>query len=249
MKAMNLEVRTLQKGEYDTWEKWLGKQSHTSLYQSKRWIPILQDVFGYRAWFLGLFGAGEIYGGLSVYQVSDAFFGRKLVSIPHDASSGIVHAQNERGIQLIAEKLVEQGHEDKVRHVEIRTPQKLPLEPPYECQQPFLLAQLELADTQSLWKGLHQNTRNQVRQSERKGLTVRPASSLKEIHAFYRILLKNFQDFGNPCLPLSYFMTCFERFDQDTCRFLISYHETDIVGGILLLAYGDTVVFKKRAGP
>ena len=244
MKNMDLVARTLHKDEYDTWEKWIGQQSHISIYQSKRWIPILQDIFSYRAELVGLFGGGEICGGLFSYQVSDVLFGRKLVSIPHDASSGIVRAQNERGIQLIAEKLLEQGHADKVRHVEIRTPQKLPLESPYQCQQPFLLAELELTDTESLWSQLNRKTRNKVRQSERKGLTVRLASSWDEIHAFYRILLQNFISFGNPCLPRSYFMACFERFDQDTCRFLISYHDADIVGGILLLAHGDTVVYK-----
>lgn len=247
----DLQARILRDTEYGMWENWIYRQSHVSIYQSREWSTVLKKVFGYGMRYIGIFRQGVLCGGLPAYLVSDPFFGRKLVSVPHDAGSGFLCAEDSAGEKMIAGGLLDLGLAEKVRHIEIRTTQKLPLPSPFKCQQPLLLAELELHDIDILWKQMDAKTRNKIRQSEQKGVSVTKAVTLQEVCSFYEILLDNFQQFGNPCLPLSYFTCCLEHLGDVSCRFLTAYHEDALIAGILLLAAGDTVVYKigaARAG-
>src|SRR3989442_5780608 len=93
------------------------------------------------------------------------------------------------------------------------------------------------ADSGRLWRQVDGSVRNQVRKAERSGLSVEVGAAEK-LDAFYEIFAARMRDLGSPVHARHFFRAVLDTFGS-RARIVLARKSNAVVGGLLVLAYGD----------
>jgi lipid II:glycine glycyltransferase (peptidoglycan interpeptide bridge formation enzyme) len=117
----------------------------------------------------------------------------------------------------------------------------------FERSEPVLISETVL-DQGDPWTRVSPDNRQSIRKAQRRGVTIREASSLEDYQAFYRIYLNAFRAFGTPPYGPNYFPALWERLGRERqVRLLLAMLEGKIVGGLVLFAWQRNLVSKFAA--
>jgi lipid II:glycine glycyltransferase (peptidoglycan interpeptide bridge formation enzyme) len=92
----------------------------------------------------------------------------------------------------------------------------------------------------ALWKAIGPKTRNQVRKAEKEGLAAERHGA-DGLEAFYRVWRVNMRDLGSPVHRRRWFEAVFRHFGDLASTYLVRLGD-QAIGGLVALAFGDTVV-------
>jgi len=95
-----------------------------------------------------------------------------------------------------------------------------------------------LTSEEEIWKNFHKHTRNDIRKSEKGGLTIKKMDSIEELKRFYGLYLSQMKKFGTPQHSFNFFKNCFGLMKENFYG-LNCYLKNNLVGSIILFIEGD----------
>lgn len=240
LRVIEVDPRTDQR-----WEAFLESIPACLIYYHPIWLQMMEEAYGYKTVYLVCEDTtGQVVGILPLIYQNGRRTGRTLRSVftgplikDDRASAALLQASVERtraepGVQLHF-KLLSNTHDDLL-HGLVGVPM-------YETFQLTLPKQPELLRLDSTIK-------RAVNKATRLGVEVRQAQTEGELRAWYELYLQTMRKLF--ALPNSYryFELAWKRLHpQGLLRLLLAEHveagQRRLLGGILLLAYGQTISF------
>jgi FemAB-related protein (PEP-CTERM system-associated) len=139
----------------------------------------------------------------------------------------------------LVEALVLEARRAGAARVEVRTAQKLDIAAqPREHKVNMILPLPD--DARVLWDRLDGSVRNQVRKAQRSGLSI-DAGGADRLDDFYAICAARMRDLGSPAHDRAFFSATLDRFGAQA-RVMIVRNGTTPIGGLMALAFKDTIV-------
>jgi CelD/BcsL family acetyltransferase involved in cellulose biosynthesis len=229
------------------WHRFLRCSPDATPFHHPAWSTLLAETYGFRSFALvHRDDDGQIVEGLPVVEVALPFSRPRWVSLPftdycpplalgqelrNDFARDLDGARNAAGVAQLEVRapLVAEGvqlQERAFRHV-------LPLD----------------ADDEEVLSRVHQTMRRNVSKALREGVTVRPAESESDlVDVFYRLHLMTRRRLGVPVQPRRYFRLLWRLFlEPGHGRLFLAYRGTDAIGGVIILAWNHTAIYKYGA--
>jgi FemAB-related protein (PEP-CTERM system-associated) len=162
------------------------------------WLPILQQGLRHVPFAIeATDAAGRTCGYLPLAFVNSLLFGRNLASLPYLNTAGVV-ADDATVRTRLVDAAVKLADDLRVLRLELR--HERAVEHPALSSRLTSKVHMRLALPPfpgPLWEGLSSKVRNQVRNGEKKGLTVEWGGA-ELLPAFYSIFSENMRDLGTP---------------------------------------------------
>jgi CelD/BcsL family acetyltransferase involved in cellulose biosynthesis len=229
------------------WNGFLAEHPGAGPYQTLWWRDVIQEVYGHRPLYTVCEARGEVTGILPLFQVRMRPLRSKLISVPYDMGWGGPLAADEDSEEALARHAGSLAGTLGVGHVELRcaSRRKAIEGHAFRLSRPVHLTRLELTDEETLRKGVRKGHKDSLRTARKRGTTVRPAESLADVEAFYRVYLRFFRDFGTPPYGFRYFRTLWERLHPSgNVRLGLAYAGDELLGGLLLIRGHGVLVNK-----
>ena len=195
------------------------------------WRRVIEKAFGHQAVYLAARADGRIVGILPLVVFKSWVFGRFAVSLPFVNYGGVVAETAEAAAHLLAgaEAVArrEQLSHVELRHLEARFPE-------LQAKRHKVAMRMPLpATADALWQGIDRKVRNQVRKSEKSGLTaiVGGAELLPE---FYAVFARNMRDLGTPVYSRRFFEAILAEFPDAARVFVVRKGSLPIAGSITI---------------
>lgn len=220
------------------WARIVGESSQATLAHSPEWFTVIRRAYGHDPLY---FSAEDGDGGRAVlpaFAVRRPFFGTVLASMPFLDTGGPCSSSAALR-RALAEHLVGEARRIGARAVELRCTQRLGLACPPAENKVTLTLSLP-ADADWLWRQLDRNVRNQIRKAERAGLSVE-SGGVEKLPAFYESFVVRMRDLGSPVHAAGFLRAVLESFG-DRARVVLIRKDTTPVGGLITLAFKDSVV-------
>jgi hypothetical protein len=178
---------------------------------------------------------------------SSGVTGRRLSSLPRTPVAGPV-ADTPEGTAALIRAAVERTPSETQLQLKLLEPRLDGLEPRVVGHPWRLTYVLELPERpEDLRFGTsrnHSSIKRAVAKAHRSGVRVRPASTLKELRAWYRLYLDTMRHHVVPPRPLRLFRAIWEEMrPHGTMRLLLAERGGELLGGCLMLQLGSTVFY------
>jgi FemAB-related protein (PEP-CTERM system-associated) len=219
------------------WNRLVGDHPDGGYYHLFEWRQILSRSYGTDCRFLVSGEGDQITGVLPLTYMPGRLAGNRLISMPFLDQGGLLATSNESAADLwsaavdLAEKLGARG-------IDLRGERYLAPVDQETSRYLFLLPLSE--DIDAIWKSLHSKVRNQVRKSEKLGLSTRRAEP-EELPKFYSVLSRNMRDLGSPVHGRRFFSSIFEQLGAFCRLYLTEDASRAVVAGGIAIEFGGTV--------
>ena len=208
--AMGVTVRTLNAGSEAAWDRFVEAMPSATFFHRAAWSRVIETAFGHTTCFIYAERDGAITGILPLGRVKTILFGDTLISVPFCVYGGVVAADTESEVALLA-------HADAALRktganaLELRdmTPQ-----PAVEgwIERPDLYVTFRKAieaDHELNMKAIPRKQRAMVRKGIQNGLTSVANRDSNLLHGIYAESVRNL---GTPVFSRRYFRILMEAF-------------------------------------
>ncbi|MAX60755.1 MAG: hypothetical protein CML93_03170 [Rhodobiaceae bacterium] len=230
------------------WEKFLKKFDNISIYQSLEWFNILKNSFGLSGNHLVSKNNEDINGCLPLMLIKNMILGKKLISMPHGSSGGGVITKEKIIESDLIDKAINIIKEKNIGYLEIRSdiPKTIYKEKGFIHTNPFVKHILSLEDEDTNWKNVSRGHKSSINKSN--GIEIKELADTNELKIWFQIYQTSNRDFGTPAYGLNMFNHIYnELFNRKMAKILLCIFGGKIIGGILLLSFGDTVIYRLGA--
>jgi hypothetical protein len=213
-----------------------------TIYHTPEWRRAVLSTYDYEPHYLACKDGEHIRAVLPLMLVRSWLTGTRLVSLPFANIAGPI-GDRECFAQL-TEKAIEIADSAGAKTLEIRTQAGLNdiEDDRFTGVDYFVTSVVPLdADTEVVWKRLKGDVRTKVRQAAKKGIEVREASGQEDLKHFYNLFVEGRLKHGVPPQPFRFFDNLWHSMKPDQRMLLIATLEGRPVGGLLNLAFGDTL--------
>ncbi len=225
----------------DEWRAYVEAHPEGSIYHLPQWREVLAESFHHQPfYFFARNGEGKLSGILPLFQVKSWLTGNRLVSLPFSYICGPIADSDTVLNELVsaAEKLSDKL---KCRYLEIRMMRPAPLN--LEVSNYFSTYVLNLADSQEVWKKLHQKgVRWAVGKAKKDGVTVKLDNTADGVKIFNNLNQMTKKNLGVPAHPL-YFLNNIARKLPDCSKLYLAYVNEKPIAGIVTISFKDTVCY------
>ncbi len=228
-------------GRMPVWNEWFSRCGFPSISLHPAWMKVLEKSMGHEPYCLEAERDGQVCGLLPLVLVKSWIFGRHLVGLPYLNTGGVLGADAEAASQLL-DRAAQLADQLNVKHLQLRHEEALRHPRLGQTVSTKLHMRLALpASVDELWDSLKAKVRNQIRNAERKGVSVRWGGS-ELLPAFYEVFSENMRDLGTPVYPVGLFRTIFEQFPGQVEICLADFEGQTIAGAFLLQGPGVSEV-------
>jgi FemAB-related protein (PEP-CTERM system-associated) len=195
---------------------------------------VFRRAFSHEPVYLIARDGSQVTGVLPLVYMKSFLFGRALTSLPFLNYGGVVAADDDAREALLRVAAVV-AHKRNCRHVELRHTMRQ--YPDLPCRQHKVAMRLGVAE--GLWDRLDRKVRNQIRKSEKAGLTgvVGGAGLLGE---FYTVFARNMRDLGTPVQTRRFFDEVATTFSDRVRVHIVRLNATPVAASITYRT-GDVV--------
>lgn len=242
-----ISVRRATPPDEKTWLHLLRQIDTATLYQTSAWCDFVRDVFGHGPEHLVAERNGVVTGVLPLFRVKLPWSRDRLLSLPYDVTSGGPFAADDESAIALANEAMRIARADRLHSLELRLLRPLATLDATELTRSDLVvvSTIPLDSREAAWKRVSADQRQSIRKAMKSGTVVRPASSLEDYLAYYRVYLQVFRGFGTPPYSRRYFVELYRRFHASgEARLQLALVGDQIVGGCLAFAFGRGVVSK-----
>jgi serine/alanine adding enzyme len=213
-------------------ERFVGNNDASSIYHDYRWVSVVEESFGHKAYYLICEDAdGRIAGTLPMVHLKSLLFGNFLVSMPYFNYGGVCSSVPSAHAVLV-EEAVRTAKSLGASHIEFR--QELPMDNGFPVKTSKVSMRLSLPESEAdLWKSFSSKLRSQVRKPQKEGMKVR-ISRHDELDNFYKVFSINMRDLGTPVYPRHFFRNILDRFPAQSWICTVSAGEIPVASGFLL---------------
>lgn len=228
------------------WVRFVAGHPSATPFHHPDWARLVANCYGFRAFAVATSDAkGEIRAGLPVIEVRHLRGEPRWVSLPFtDYCPPLVSAPQEEAALVCA---VQQASKAAgIQRVVVRAPLAgaAPASPP-AFRHGIALG----ADPARIYAGFPSKTRTHIRQAERRGVTVRPASRPEDlVDIFYGLHLRTRRRLGVPVQPRRFFRMLWESMISTGLGLVfIAEASAQPVAAAVVLAWNGTMIGKYMA--
>ena len=227
-----MQIRNAEPKDILDIDRFVHRNATSSIYQDYRWIPVIEQSFGHKCFYLVSEDYdGHITGTLPLVHLNSLFFGNFLVSMPYFNYGGVC-ADDLPARNLLIEEAIRTAKRLGASHIEFR--QELPLGNGFPVKTYKVSMRLELPKSErDLWNSFPSKLKSQIRKPQKEGMTVR-ISRYEELENFYRIFSINMRDLGTPVYPKHFFRNILDHFPENSWICTVSSGKTPVASGFLL---------------
>ena len=248
--AVDYQVRISDESIDPTWDAFISSLSLGHHVQTSLWGQV-KSTLGYRTKRLIVSEDGRIMAG-------GQFLIRKLmpfVSIAYMSKGPILSTWDPALAQVVIDGLKRAA---QTHHFLVIALQPAGYEQEFKAvllNNGFRPSWLELAptatifidltqDTDQILKGMKRQTQQNIKRSEREGITTREGSEA-DLSTFYRLHVTTSQRQGFTPYPKAYFARMWQVFSkQDSIGLILAEYQSTPVSALLLVSFGNTVIPK-----
>lgn len=224
-------VRDVTSADAARWDQFVLAHPLASSYHLYGWRTPLGRTLLHSTHYLGAWRNGGLVGVLPMVHLRRPLMGDLLVSLPFVNYGGIL--AEDSGVALsLREAAIARAKRLGVQELELRHshPNSVADLPARASR---VSMQLELPSTaDALSKLIGSKLRNQVRKSEKSGLTSYAAGE-EGLDAFYQVFVRNMRDLGSPVWPLFFFRSILRAFPDRARLHIVSHAGTPVAAGFL----------------
>jgi FemAB-related protein (PEP-CTERM system-associated) len=195
------------------WDAYVEAAPCASNYHRWGWKEVIENAFGWPAFYLVAKDAADIRGVLPLVWQKSRLFGSFITSLPFFSHAGVL-ADNREAEELLVGEAIALAQKLGARHLELRHRRDLGLELPKKTSKVSVLVRVE-PDKDKMMKSLRSEVRTKIRKAVRCGLT---SEILGEdaLDDFYAMFAERMRDLGTPVYSKSLFSSIFRAFGADT---------------------------------
>jgi hypothetical protein len=236
------------------WESLLRSIPHGLIYHHPAWVEVLEEAYGYQPINLGCEDAnGQLRGVLPLLKMRGLFSGRRISSLPRTPVAGPL-AFDAQAMTILVGAAVEQVRDMDSAGLQIKMLTNeldglvdgvvgAPWRATYVLELPERLESLRFGNARN-----HGQIKRAVNKAAKLGIQVYPAETEHELHAWYELYLDTMRWVVVPPRPYHFFEVAWRRLrPPGMLRLLLARHhqggKSRIVGGLLLLMFGQTVFY------
>ena len=216
------------------WDEFASRYTDLIFYQSV-WSQVLKEGLGGQPLYFYLRDGGEIVAGLPGVLLNFKIFKILYASIPYG------HLIGERSyyssfLELLEGEFRRRGI-DQVRTTESPFSESFQPESFKPISAKCTLLDLKGFDKEKIWEGYRSEVRRAILKAQRKGLSVRHATSRKEIEVFYRLYHSAMErNRAVAKYPLHWFDAIYEiLIQQKKADILLAIKDDEYMAGVVLI--------------
>jgi FemAB-related protein (PEP-CTERM system-associated) len=195
------------------------------------WREVIQDALGHVPKYLLATDGARVTGVLPLFQVTTWWRARYLISIPWLDYGGVC-AEDRATAEALLHEADRVARESGARFVEMRSVTAVSDNLPQADNRVTFQLRLD-PDPDQIWRGFGPKLRNQVRKSEKSGLTTE-IGGVEKLDQFYRVFSRNMRDLGTPVWGKQLFLNVLKQFPVTARIILVRQESRAIAGGLIL---------------
>ncbi len=228
-----ITVSQYTSGDNKSWDEYVRGNSNATISHNIGWRKVISSTLGHKPYYLIAKSDKRVCGVLPLFLVTSWWGSRQLISIPWIDYGGIL-ADDTETEKKILESAVEVARQTKSKFVEFRTVEAGALDLAHRTDKVTFLLPLN-TDPDVLWKGFNAKLRNQIRKSDKSGLTTEFAG-IEKLDEFYKVFCRNMRDLGTPVWGRDFYEAILTEFKDGAELILVKKDEQTIAGGLVLIS-------------
>lgn len=234
----HLSIFRWQPTDGDQWSAMTQQLDQANVAHAPEWFAAIQSAYGHSPLYLQAEDGRGQAAILPAFFIRSRLFGSVVTSMPFLDTGGPCSSSQALAHALVG-SLVEEAKRLGASRVELRCTQAMDLSGPGNLEKMNLVLPLP-NNPDSLWKQFDAKVRNQIRKAERSGLSVEFGGKEK-LSEFYKVFIVNMRDLGSPVHAQGFFQAILGAFGG-SARIAIVYKDALPIGGLVALAFKDTIV-------
>jgi len=231
-------IRLATEADAIQWNRFAEAQTGASIAHLFEWKKVFERAYGRQTHNLCVFADRECVALLPFVHMRGRLGGNRLVSLPYLDQGGIL-ASESADRSLLQEACLSLAQRLKVRGLDFRG--SSPFDRSGNLPTSRFRFLLELGDSrESLWNVIGPKVRNQIRKSEREGLSTRRVG-VDQLGDFHRIMARNMHRLGSPVHGLRFFESIASELRNRFSLYLTFDETGNTVAGGVALRFKSTV--------
>jgi hypothetical protein len=235
--------RTVDPSESPSWDRWVRRHAHATVFHGSAWAKVLRDTYGYAPSY-GVYDVGDDAPSLfPMVEVASLFTGRRGSCLPFTDACGPLIDHPEAATAEALQPLMDFGRHRGWRYLEVRGGDPLPggaFVPSHEFVEHRLALEASDEAQRAKLSGMH---RRNLAKALAGDVVVERSSSLAAIEAYYALHSLTRRRHGVPPQPLRFFRAIHEHLLANGEGFvsLARLHGAPIAGAVFLHAGRDAI--------
>lgn len=223
-----------------------------ALTQRADYIKTLCKAYGHKYKFLKQYSNNRLTHYMPFVIISLPVLGKKIVSMPYDASyGGCVNMEGIPPSEAFYKELVEFAIKNNIERIEIRLRngndyalEKLGFVP-YKS---LISSELNIFSEKINFRMCTKGHKWSINKSKKNALEISTDCTKKNLEEFYNLMSINMREYGTPMYPYKYFESMWDKFHSSGNLVLIEgIYKNKVISGLLLLIDMDTAIYKYGA--
>jgi FemAB-related protein (PEP-CTERM system-associated) len=220
------DVIVASDGDAVAWDDFASRCRQATGYHEWAWRRVFQRAFDHEPIYLIARHHGRVEGILPLVLINSLIFGRTLTSLPF-LNYGGVAASNDTVAQDLLARASEVARLRRCVHLELRHVDRRFAQLPHRQHKVTMLLDLEVG----MWDRLDRKLRNQIRKSQKSGLTTEQGGTAL-VSDFYSVFARNMRDLGTPVYARRLFVEVLDAFPARARLHVVRLHAVPIAAAL-----------------
>jgi len=234
---MTIVVRPYANEDRSAWTHFVASAQSATVCHEIGWREVMRNSLGHLPRYLIATNDTRVTGVLPLFEVTTWWRARYLVSIPWLDYGGVC-AEDQATAHTLLKEAGKLATEIGARFIEMRSVAAVSDSLPQTDNRVTFNLKLS-PDPDQIWHSFGAKLRNQIRKSEKSGLTTEIGGSGK-LDDFYRVFCHNMRDLGTPVWGIDLFEQVLKQF-PDTAQIILVKHESRTIAGGLILKFKNSL--------
>jgi len=218
--------------EYEkAWSEYVETSPFTTIAHHIGWKQVIRSSLGHKPRYVLAIEGSRIKGILPLFVLKTWWRSSYIVSVPWIDYGGIC-ADDPETEELLLSKACRITEAEKAEFMELRSAKTSNLNLEHRRDKVTFLLRLD-KNPDLIWKGFDSKLRNQIRKSQKYGLSVE-FGGVEKLGSFYRVFSHNMRDLGTPVWGIELFESILKQFVHMSQLVLVKKEGTVISGGLIL---------------
>jgi len=228
------------------WDVFLAQTDHATIYHTTAWAKILKEVFNYRFKLIVCVDhENRILAGVPLFS-SSWRRQSKWTSVPLRDRGGILFQDEDALATLLEHLTIAQNVHLELKHL---FPLPALAEGHLQKHTYWITSRITLdTDSEKIWSLTAGKARQPTRFAIKSNVQMHEWNDAAGVSAFYDLFLATRKRLGVPAYPKALFTSILQHLEPlKQCRFLFAKHKEDVISGVVLFCYKDTVIYAYAA--
>ena len=249
---MNLHAEKIDVLHDARWDRFVMQHPLGTIYHHSCWQNIIQRTYGYAPFYFACIDENaNVQAAIPFFYIDSWLTGKRVVSLPFSHfCDPLVSSRSE--FEQIFHALQKQALPGRVSFFELRIMNldKSYVPSDFKTQTLSKIHILKLnKDPEILKKSFHKNhIQRSIKKAEKSDITLRKATDILDVKAFYQLQLRTRRKHGVPPQPFSFFINLWKvLYPEKRMDMYLIEHQRKTIAGMILLKFKNRVCYQYGA--